>query len=100
MRALPKFFKKYFWDVDFSKINLKDSESFVAERLLEYGDEKALSWLLKNVKEKTIKKILLEERALSSKSANFWAIYFGLPKNKILCLKKSYQKVRKSHWPY
>ncbi|PIQ92222.1 MAG: hypothetical protein COV69_03220 [Parcubacteria group bacterium CG11_big_fil_rev_8_21_14_0_20_39_14] len=100
MKQIPEFLKKYFWDVDFRSIDFQKDEGYVAERLLEYGDPKALSWLLKNVKRETIKKILFEERALSPKSANFWAVFFGWPHNKILCLKKSYLKMRKSHWPY
>lgn len=100
MKPAPQFLKKYFWDVEFKGINLEEHESYIAERLLEYGDPGALSWLLGNIKKETIKKILFRERALSPKSANFWAVFFGLPRNKILCLKKPYLKRRKSHWPH
>ena len=100
MKTIPKFLKKYFWDVKFETLNLEEHESHVTERLLEYGDPKALGWLLKNVKKETIKEILFKERALSPKSANFWAVFFGWSHNKILCLNKSYLKMRKSHWPY
>lgn len=100
MERIPRFLNKYFWEVKHKDLNLKEHESYIAERLLEYGDTKALGWLFRNVKKETIKKILFKERALSPKSANFWAFYFNWPRNKILCLKKSYLKTRKSHWPY
>jgi hypothetical protein len=96
----PHFLKKYFWDVEFKELNLDENESFITERLLEYGDPKAIKWLLNHVKEEAIKNILFTKRGLSFKSANFWAIFFGWPRNKILCLKKSYLKMQKSHWPY
>lgn len=100
MKQIPLFLKKYFWEVDFNELNLDEHQSYIAERLLEYGDLKALSWLLRNVKKEIIKRILIKERALSPKSVNFWAFYFGFPRNKIPCLKKSYLKMRRSHWPY
>lgn len=100
MKRIPRFLSKYFWETGQRDLNLKEHESYIAERLLEHGDLKALGWLLKNIKKETIKKILLRERALSPKSANFWAVFWGLPRNKALCLKKPYLKMRKSHWPY
>lgn len=100
MKALPKFLEKYFWDVEFKKLNFEENKYFITERLLEYGDTRALSWLLNHVKKETIRNILFTKRGLSPKSANFWAIFFNLPRNKVLCLKKSYLKMRKSHWPY
>jgi len=100
MKSLPKFLKKYFWDVEFKELNLEGNKDFITERILEYGDPKALSWLLNRVKKETIKNLLFTKRGLSPKSANFWAIFFSLPRDKILCLKKSYLKMRKSHWPY
>lgn len=100
MKSIPQFLKKYFWDIGFKELKLAENESFIAERILEHGDPKAISWLLKHIQKKSIKKTLLTRRVLSPKSANFWALYFGLPKDKILCLKKSYLKMRKSHWPY
>jgi len=95
---LPSFLKKYFWDVDFTALKQKKYEQFIAKRILERGDVKAVRWLLKNIPEKAIKETVLSCRQLSSKTANFWAGFFGLNRKKILCLKKSFQKLQKSHW--
>lgn len=100
MKSLPKFLKKYFWDVEFKELDFERDKEFVIKRLLEYGDPNALAWLLKKVKKETIKNILFKKRGFSLKSANFWAVFFSLPRNKILCLKKSYLKRQKNHWPY
>jgi len=72
-RKLPSFLKKYFWDVDFERINLKEHEYYVIERLLEYGDLRAIKWLLKNFDKRKIKKVLNSSRALSKKTKIFFS---------------------------
>jgi len=42
MKTLPEFLKKYFWDVDFSKLDKEAYSQFIIERILEYGDQKAI----------------------------------------------------------
>lgn len=97
---LPKFLKKYFWEVDFNRLDLKKRPEYVALRLLEYGDIKALRWLFRNLHKNKIRNILLNQRGLSPRSLYFWSSFFNVSKEKILCLKKSYLKRRRSHWPY
>jgi len=97
---LPSFLKKYFWDVDFYHLNFKKNQSYITTRLLEYGDIKAVRWLIKNVDKNKIKNIILKSRELSPRTVNFWSLLFDLDKSKILCLKKSYQKMRSGHWHY
>jgi len=92
--------KKIFWDVDFKNNDIQKNTIFVIGRILEYGDENDVKWMFKNFKPSQIEQIILTKKSLSAKSAIYWASILGLPKNKILCLKTSYQKMRKSHWPY
>lgn len=96
MKTLQK--KSLFWDV--AEINPKKYPEFVIERILEYGDEKAVRWMLKNFDRSQIKEVLSRKRGLSRRSANYWSFVFNVPKNKILCLNKSYQMMQKSHWPH
>ena len=97
---LPRFLSKYFWDVNFKALNASKYPYFIIERILEYGDKDAVQWMIKNFKKSQIKQTLLKKRGLSYRSANYWGLMFSIPKDKILCLKKSYQKMQKSHWPY
>jgi hypothetical protein len=97
---LPESFSKYFWDIDFNNLEVEKSSVFVIERILEYGDEKAVRWMLKNFDSSQIKKILSKRRGFSGRSANYWSLILNIPKNKILCLNKLYQKMQKSHWPH
>lgn len=87
-----------FWDVNLKK-NKKEGP-FIIGKILEYGDPDDIKWMFKNFKMPEIKKVVLAKKDLSPVSANFWALFLHLPKNKIPCLKTSYRKMRKSHWPY
>lgn len=100
MKRLPKFLKKYFWDVDFGKINAQAHPQYVLVRLLEYGDKKAISWMKRNFTRHQIEDILFHYRSVSPQSANFWAVIFNIDKKKVLCLQKPYLEIRRRLWPY
>lgn len=72
MSKMPQSFKRYFWDTDFSKIDLKKNQTYVIERLLEYGDIAAYRWLTKNFPKAALKKIAAKSRRVSPKTKNFW----------------------------
>lgn len=97
---LPKFLKKYFWEVDFNKLDLERRYEYVTLRLLEYGDVDALHWLFRNISKKKIKEVIQKQRILSPRSLYFWSSFFNINPEKILCLKESYRKRQKSHWPF
>ena len=100
MKSLPKFLKKYFWDVDFLKLDKDFHHRFIIERILEYGDEKAIRWLSKHFKKSELKKTLIERKDLSPLSANYWGLILNVPRNKILCLRKQSQKKPERTWAY
>lgn len=100
MRKLPIFLKKYFWDVEFEKINLEKRRIYVLKRILDYGDETAVSWMWKNFTETEIKNILCNYRGLSFKSANFWAVMVDIKKENVKCLKRRLPKGLMTAWPY
>lgn len=91
---LPIFFKPYFWDVDFSTLNLSKDPGFIIKRTLDRGDAKALRWILKYYPKEKIKDTVLTSRDLSQKTANFWADIFNLDRTKILCLQKPYSRTQ------
>lgn len=100
MRLFPKFLKRYFWDVNFSELSKGNYNSFIIERILEYGDEKAVKWMKNNFDLTEIKDVIYKSKNLSQKSANFWQLIFNLKRDKILCLRKSFQKKQKAIWKY
>ena len=96
---LPKFARRYFWDVDARKLDADKYAAYVIERLLELGDPQAARWLLQKYSRRKIVAVLKRTRSLSKPSANFWALYFRVPRNEILCLSKRYQKQLSAAWP-
>jgi len=100
MNKLPSGLKKYFWDLEFEKIDVKAYPRDVLTRLLEYGDEKAINWMKRNFTKKQITDVLFHFRIVSPKSANFWALIFGIDRKRVLCLQKPYLEIRRRHWPY
>lgn len=100
IKRAPAFLKQYFWDIDFNKLDLKIHYQDILVRILEYGDEKAIDWMKQNFTEGDIADVLFRLRSISPKSANFWALIFGIDRKKILCLQKRYLEIRKRHWQY
>lgn len=100
MKKLPKFLKKYFWDVDFGKINFNTRKIYILRRILEYGDEKAVRWMWRNFKKPEIKNALCNFRGYSQKSANFWALILNVRKDEVKCLNKFFRETQKQFWPY
>ena len=96
----PVFLKQYFWDIDFDKLDLKTHYQDILVRILEYGDEKAIDWMKRNFTKDDVANVLFHLRGVSPKSANFWALIFGIDRKKVLCLQKPYLEIRKRHWPY
>lgn len=100
MKNAHRFLKKYFWDVDFDKLDVKAQWRDILTRLLEYGDKKSISWMKRNFTKDEIADVLFHLRAVSPKSANFWALIFGIDRKKVLCLQKHYLAIRERHWQY
>jgi succinate dehydrogenase flavin-adding protein (antitoxin of CptAB toxin-antitoxin module) len=98
MIKLPEYLKKYFWEIDFNKLDSKKSSYYIIERLLEYGDKEAIQWLTKNFSKQALENVVYTSKQLSKKSANFWQLIFNLDRNKILCFKKSFQKKHRAIW--
>jgi hypothetical protein len=100
MEKLPQALKKYFWDVEFEKIDFKNRRVYVLKRILEYGDEKAVAWMWKNFKKRDIKNVLSKYRGFSLKTANFWAFILKIDKENVKCLNTSFREIQKQFWPY
>lgn len=100
MKKLPGFLEKYFWDVEFGKINFENRKIYILKRILEYGDEETVRWMWKNFKKEEIKNALCNFRGYSQKSANFWAFMLNIKKEDVKCLDKSFRETQKLFWPY
>jgi len=99
-KHIPTFAQKYFWDVDAQKLDADKYATYIIERLLEWGNLPAARWLLQRYSRRKIIGVLKKTRALSRMSANFWAVYFSVPRNEIRCLSKRYPKQPNAGWNF
>ena len=90
---LPVSFKSYFWDIDFSKLNFKNTR-FIIKRVLDRGDTNSIKWLVNNYSKVDIENTIMKSRDLSQKTANFWADLYKMDRAKILCLQKHYSPIQ------
>ncbi len=100
MKELPKFLKSYFWDTEFKGIDPKENKTYILKRILNYGDEIAVNWMLNNFKKAEIKKALSNFRGYSQKSANYWGLVLGVPRKEVSCLKKRSLRELRTFWPH
>jgi len=68
--------KKYFWDMEIDKIDVQKHKKYIIERLLEMGDEQAVSWLKKKFTKKEIIGVIQKNKRLSHLSSNYWDLIF------------------------
>ncbi|MBI4067589.1 hypothetical protein HY407_04345 [Candidatus Gottesmanbacteria bacterium] len=99
-KQLPEQFYKYFWDIDVTTLDTSKNSLFIINRLLDKGDDAAIRWIRDQYPNNLIKKALTSLRGFSPKIANFWGLFLGIPKDKILCLQTPYLKRRSMHWSY
>jgi hypothetical protein len=87
-QTLPKFLKPYFWETELARVNPKRHASYIIERVLEYGDDRAIRWLRKNYSPAQIARVVRTSRVISSNTANLWALIFEIPRTEIQCFSK------------
>lgn len=71
---LPEDLNKYFWDVSFDELSFEKYPRFIAERIMNYGDLKAIKWLLSISGTELIRAVVKTSRNLNPKTKNFWQI--------------------------
>jgi hypothetical protein len=76
-KRTPKEFNKYFWDTDFNHVINRPTSKFTLERIMNFGNLKALRWLLNYVPKKAILNVLKTSRDLEPKTRNFWQMVYG-----------------------
>lgn len=82
---LPDLLKPYFWEIDFSRLRLPERQTYVIERVLEYGDDQAIRWLKETFSPETIADVVRHSRRISKNTANLWALVLDIPKEQIRC---------------
>lgn len=83
---IPRHLHSLFWDTNLDTFRPEDWPEYTIFRVLEYGDEDAVAWMRETFSESDIRRVLASEHRLSPKSANFWALVYGVPSREIAAL--------------
>jgi len=87
---MPQHLRPFFWDVNIADFNPTAYPDYTIARVLELGDANAVKWMKKTFSEADIKRVIATERRLSRKSANFWALVYGLAADDVAALRPAH----------
>jgi len=85
---VPSELMPLFWDVNIDDFEPTSYPDYTIFRVLEFGDTTAMAWLRSAFEEDEIRRVLRTERRLSPKSANFWALVYGVPAREVHALRE------------
>ena len=86
---IPSHLQTLFWDTNLSTFKPEAYPDYTIFRILEHGDEEALVWMRQTFPESEVRRVLSTERRLSRKSANYWALVYGIPSREVAALDES-----------
>jgi len=82
---VPDALQPLFWDVDLTTFEPLTHPDYTILRVLEHGDDQAITWL-RETNATEIRRVIRTERRLSPKSATFWALVYGIPEAEVAAL--------------
>jgi hypothetical protein len=84
--VIPNQLRSFFWDIPTADFDPRKYPEYTILRILELGNGEAVRWLQQTFTEEEITKVIRSERRLSPRSANYWAIMYGLPVKEVVAL--------------
>lgn len=76
------------WDVDLETLDPERHKDFIIKRILELGRPREVRWLIEHYNREDIIEVVKNTRDLDRKTANFWALHFGIPQEEIRCMNR------------
>lgn len=83
MCLMPTEFKKYFWDTQFEKLDLRKNKRYIISRLYCYGDLNAIKWVKHTYGKEDIREVAIKSRDLKPLVANYLRQQFNLKKEEM-----------------
>lgn len=84
---IPQHLHPLFWDVNLDNFVPTDFPTYTIGRILELGDDDAVQWMTQTFSEAQIRKVITTDRALSRKSAHYWALVYRIAPNDVAALR-------------
>ena len=77
MKKRIAFRQSLFWDVDPKTIDQKKHARYIIERILDFGTDDEVKWLVNYYPARTIRRVLMERRSpLQPKTKALWSLIF------------------------
>ncbi|MDM8556787.1 hypothetical protein QUF75_18835 [Desulfococcaceae bacterium HSG7] len=73
----------YFWDKGL--MNPKQDRYIIIERILEFGTEDEIKIISDYYGRESVEEVVIQSRSLSPKTVNYFALLFGIPREKTKC---------------
>jgi len=86
--VIPQHLCQFFWDIDPTDFDPAEYPQYTIGRVLEFGDQEALEWLKGTFSQESIKRVIYAERRLSHRSATYWALVYGIPREQVTALQQ------------
>ena len=87
-----RFRPSLFWDAD--RIDPAKNAKYIIARVLDFGDIEDIRTLQAEYSRSRIMTVVRNSNRLLPKSANYWAIYYGIPRKDVSCLKRRFRAKR------
>lgn len=84
---IPRHLHALFWDVNLDNFDPAGHPKYTISRILELGDDDAVEWMEATFSEADIRKVILTDRTLSRKSANYWALVYRIAREDVAALR-------------
>lgn len=80
---MPKEFKKYFWDTEYEKLDIKKNMKYIISRLFCDGDLESIKWIKRTYTKEEIIETAKTSRRLTPITANFLKNIYHLKKEEM-----------------
>lgn len=69
-----EFRQALFWDTNPQKIDVKKNARYIIERILDFGNDKEVSWLYHFYDKSLLKSVVAKSRSLMPETKNLWTL--------------------------
>jgi hypothetical protein len=83
---VPPHAHHLFWDTPLETFEPAAFPSYTIARALEHGTERDVAWVRGLLGDDAVRDVLRSDARLSRRSANFWALCFGVPRDRVAAL--------------
>jgi hypothetical protein len=98
LSTLPAHLRPLFWDAELETVDPSRHMVYIVERVVELGDDRAISWLLRTVERGRIREVIRTSRSISRNTARFWSLLLEIPQEDIRCLSRPLPRVPLVYW--